>query len=385
MATKKKELYVIEGDRDAPVDATNGADMASNDNDVGSELRRAREARNIDIERASRDLKIRGEYLDALEQSKVYALPGVPYAIGFLRTYAEYLDLDVTEMVRRFKAEITDMQDDSDLVFPKPVKEGRLPGRALGILSIVLMAAAYGGYYLYSHSGDDAKPSATAATPNGAKKTASAAISSSTPKTAATKAPPVTPVTKSATKKPAEPKIAKAPSPAATTPQPAKKPAAIAGAAPNTGATDVKPAPPAKTVDKTAAKKVVKTAAVKKPTPVEQPKTGKTKTGKTKAGKSKKDKPKQVAALPGGARIQLRAKAKCWVQIRERNGRNVIARVMRKGEKFIVPNKPGLIMHVGNAGGLEVTLDGKVLKPLGPPHLAIRYISLDPKRLVRRR
>ncbi len=370
MATKKKELYVIEGDRDAPVDATNGADMASNDNDVGSELRRAREARNIDIERASRDLKIRGEYLDALEQSKVSALPGVPYAIGFLRTYAEYLDLDVTEMVRRFKAEITDMQDDSDLVFPKPVKEGRLPGRALGILSIVLMAAAYGGYYLYSHSGDDAKPSAIAATPNSAKKTASAAISSSTPKTAATKVPPVTPVTKSATKKPAEPKTAKAPSPAATTPQPVKKPAAIAGAAPNTGAADTKPAPPAKTVDRPAAKKVVKTAAVKKPTP---------------AGKPKTAKPKQVAALPGGARIQLRATAKCWVQIRERNGRNVIARVMRKGEKFIVPNKPGLIMHVGNAGGLEVTLDGKVLKPLGPPHLAIRYISLDPKRLIRRR
>src|SRR3974390_443477 len=78
---------------------------------VGQELRAARLRRGDDLATVSRALKIRKDHLDALEEDKFEALPGRTYAMGFVRSYAEYLGLDSVQCVERFKAEIAGRSD----------------------------------------------------------------------------------------------------------------------------------------------------------------------------------------------------------------------------------------------------------------------------------
>jgi len=60
---------------------------------VGSALRRAREIREITLDEAARDTKLRGDQLRALEEEDFEALGDPVYARAMLRTYAQYLGL----------------------------------------------------------------------------------------------------------------------------------------------------------------------------------------------------------------------------------------------------------------------------------------------------
>lgn len=74
--------------------------------EIGSSLREARLRKSIEINDAERDTKIRGKYLRALETESFDVLPGQAYIKSFLRSYADYLDLDgqlfVDEYTSRF-------------------------------------------------------------------------------------------------------------------------------------------------------------------------------------------------------------------------------------------------------------------------------------------
>src|SRR5512132_2893928 len=60
---------------------------------VGSALRRAREIREITLDEAARDTKLRSDQLRALEDEEFDALGDAVYARAMLRTYAQYLGL----------------------------------------------------------------------------------------------------------------------------------------------------------------------------------------------------------------------------------------------------------------------------------------------------
>lgn len=70
----------------------------------GAKLKAAREARGIDLDRASIETHISFEYLDGLEKEKITLLPGETYLTGFLRNYAEYLNLNPEELVSIYQA-----------------------------------------------------------------------------------------------------------------------------------------------------------------------------------------------------------------------------------------------------------------------------------------
>ena len=55
--------------------------------------------------------------------------------------------------------------------------------------------------------------------------------------------------------------------------------------------------------------------------------------------------------------------------------------VLKAGQSYPVPDRPGLSMRAGNAGGLDVTVDGKPAAPLGPIG-AVRNVALDPQSLA---
>jgi len=62
--------------------------------EIGTTLRDARVRRDISLQRAEDDTKIRVKYIQAMENEDFDVLPGGTYVKGFLRTYAEYLGID---------------------------------------------------------------------------------------------------------------------------------------------------------------------------------------------------------------------------------------------------------------------------------------------------
>ncbi|NLW07820.1 MAG: helix-turn-helix domain-containing protein, partial [Clostridia bacterium] len=72
---------------------------------IGTILRNARLDKGISLREVEEATKIRLRYLEALENGEFEQLPGRVYALGFLRSYARFLGLDVKELTERFKAE----------------------------------------------------------------------------------------------------------------------------------------------------------------------------------------------------------------------------------------------------------------------------------------
>jgi Helix-turn-helix domain len=66
---------------------------------IGPVLRRARLLRGKSIGEASRETRIRAEYLQALERERFDNLLGDVYVRGFLRSYSSYLGLDSEKVV----------------------------------------------------------------------------------------------------------------------------------------------------------------------------------------------------------------------------------------------------------------------------------------------
>ena len=74
----------------------------------------------------------------------------------------------------------------------------------------------------------------------------------------------------------------------------------------------------------------------------------------------------------------LQATADSWIQVRDADHRVLFSGVLKAGQSYPVPDQPGLSMRAGNAGGLDVTVDGKPAAPLGPIG-TVRNIALDPQ------
>jgi hypothetical protein len=70
------------------------------DNPIGSLLHYHREKRNLDLERVSEDLRIRQDYLKAMEQGHFDLLPSGIYQRSFVKAYAEYLKLDADNVLK---------------------------------------------------------------------------------------------------------------------------------------------------------------------------------------------------------------------------------------------------------------------------------------------
>ena len=82
-----------------------------------------------------------------------------------------------------------------------------------------------------------------------------------------------------------------------------------------------------------------------------------------------------AAAVPGG--LVLRAVTDSWIEIRSGTAPPVYSGLLRQGQSYAVPQQQGLTLVTGNAGGLEVLVDGQAMPPLGLPGAVMRDIELD--------
>ncbi len=77
---------------------------------VGPALRKARQARGVSIAEASRDTRIRPEFLRALEDEEFDRLLGDVYVRGALRSYATYLAVPADRVLQRYARAVGEME-----------------------------------------------------------------------------------------------------------------------------------------------------------------------------------------------------------------------------------------------------------------------------------
>lgn len=404
MARTTRKLSVV-SDHGEAEGLDQGYDERAYDLTVGGILRDARERAGYSLREVASLLRIRHAYLQAMEEGRFKDLPGSVYAVGFLKTYAELLDLDVDDLVRRFKSEIDGAPQHTELNFPAPVPEGRMPGGGLVLIALLLGGLVYGGWY-YLASNDRTVAEIVAPLPE-----RFAALIGIAPDPVVAPLPePVTPAAPEA-ETPAAPSapVAEAPLPAvedapSDTPAPARAADSGAPALPAAPSIDdtppTVPVSPAEESPATALNQRLDDPATPAQTPapataiIADPQPTSPPAAEIPAAAAAGDvasvppplppaeEPAEAVAPTPDNGIVITATAQSWVQIRDAEGNLVMTRVLEPGEVYPVPQTDGLRMVTGNAGGLSITVDGEEAPSLGGPGDVVRDVALNGAQLL---
>ncbi len=144
--------------------------------EIGPSLREARTKRGLSAEDVQKAIRIRGRYLNALEDESWDLLPGDAYTKGFLRTYAEFLGLNGTLYVDEFNSRFA--RHEEEPFVPEAIARGGATGIGVlrplvAIAAIVAVVAAVAAWKLHGSSTGRtpaAQPTAAAATKPAARK-----------------------------------------------------------------------------------------------------------------------------------------------------------------------------------------------------------------------
>ncbi len=328
---RRIHLREISGDLDAPLDT------------VGQDLRAARLRRGDDLATVSRALKIRKDHLEALEEDRIEALPGRTYAVGFIRSYADYLGLAAVQCVERFKAEIAGRSDTNTptITVIDEDAERRMPHGWKIMAGVIVVLVLYGAYQLAA-SADRMLSEQTVAPP-----------------------PPVT-----------RPVPHKPPPPVQlTVQQPLTSPLdtslpfgdTVAGgqangqpgaAAPNAAGGMSNP------LQATTTTTGVQPSGVAAAPPLPQ--------GEVYGANNK------------GSRVVLRMRDTARVLVQGPDGRVYMNRTLKPGDTYQLPNMVGLTLTTSNAGAVEVDLDGQPVGVMGRNQETGEALSLDPQSIMDR-
>ena len=395
---------------------------------VGELLRLTRERLGHELQSVANQLRIRLSYLEAIEESRFRDLPGTTYAIGFVRSYADYLGLDGPDIVRRFREEAARIHGRTKLIFPNLAIEGKVPRAAILLVSALTLGLAYTAWYVLSSRQDHdvpviaevpdrlialtpqdgegsgvsvPPPDPTVLTPSPAvpqpetsavspgpqpDATPSGTAASAGDGAAVQPAPDVTsPETDAVADVPtvAAPEVPaavpEAPAPSADVSQPSEPQVeADAPTAPADAATVPPPAPTAGALTAEAAAPTPPQDTASSPSIIVESIPPAPATPSVQAPEQL-----QQAALVEGARgVVLEARMDSWIKVVDANGKTVTNQVLKAGDRYVVPDQPGLILRTGNAGGLDVLVGGQKSPPLGEVGEVHQKIVLDPDLLM---
>lgn len=119
---------------------------------LGQQLRSARETAALTIEEAAVVTHIPREHLAALESDNLASLPGPPFSAGFIRIYAEALQLPVEPLLELYYAQAGEVPSVVAGRSVPTVRRGRqlmlgslLLVAALGVVLAVLVTNTFGG------------------------------------------------------------------------------------------------------------------------------------------------------------------------------------------------------------------------------------------------
>ncbi len=292
---------------------------------VASELKSEREKRKISLTHIASETRISLRHLESLEEGRFSDLPGGIYNRAFLRAYCEALQLDnLQEIMQRYESELpanADKTPRSKIYLPSQSRSFHIS--PLLIWGIMLLLSATGLFF--------SRNWITAVFSPYFSHTPPAAVPYEPARTKPVQTPPVV------TAKPAEP----------TAPPTSLVPATVEPT-PSSPAPSV-PAQPPVVGSPTPAGTAAPTAL-----PSTQPLT---------AG---------VAATQQ-LRLEISATAECWVSL-DKDGSPVFRKTMQPGEIQQVSAGEKFQIILGNAGGIQLKINGKPAKPLGKPGEVIKLI-----------
>lgn len=323
---------------------------------VGQDLRTARLRRGDDLASVSRVLKIRRDHLEALEEDRLEALPGRAYAVGFVRSYAEYLGLDAAQCVERYKLEIAGRSDNTTPVHVIEEDENRrLPQGWIIVAGVVVLLLAYGAYRLVVSADEMLTQPVTPAPP----------VAAATKKSVETKTdvPPAANLSGAAGETTSVAPGAMGTQPSSSVPAPSVPGAGMGGSA----SIPPQPQPMANGMPESNVPAQPGQAAIAPPM--------------------------QVAALPPGQiygaqnrnpRLVLRVHVATRILVQGPKKAVFINRTLKPGDTYQVPNQVGLTLTTPNGGAVELDLDGQAMGFAGRDQQMTEALSLDPQSIVDR-
>lgn len=387
---------------------------------VSELLKTTRERAGQDLQVISQVLRIRYIYLEAIEGGRYDELPGKTYVVGFVRAYAEHLGLDSNEVVKRFKQEVDGLEGRSELMFPSPVTEQSVPGGAIIMIGLVVLAAAYGGWYFLSsqdRSVAELVPDLPAKfsemmdrVKNGQQEEAPAPVETAQETPMGEQAPSVSNEQVSETDaqdmaQKAMESLEKAKAETKETEQ------VVETVKLNEKANDEvvtqdqaeQEAAPQNVVEETA-EEVVETveekveetvaaapAETESSTTTETPVPPSAEAEETTSTVEEKVETTSTPAVENEApaepqvmteKVMLKAVDYSWIQVTDADGNVIHTQVLNEGEEYQIPQTQGLILRTGNAGGLEIYVDGTKVPSIGEAGEVRRKVQINPEKLL---
>ncbi|MFA6002231.1 MAG: helix-turn-helix domain-containing protein [Thermoleophilia bacterium] len=111
--------------------------------EIGTTLRDARVRKDISLQQAEEDTKIRVKYIQAMENEDFDILPAGTYVKGFLRTYAGYLDLDYQLLIDEFNERFGSGDHREHVIQPPKTANTEAPRkRPANYLIVAILAVA---------------------------------------------------------------------------------------------------------------------------------------------------------------------------------------------------------------------------------------------------
>lgn len=292
---------------------------------LGKILKQAREAKKVSITQASQTLRIREAFLVALENDTFEEIPGKTYIVGFIRSYAHYLDLNAPQMTALFYKEHDADAFINRFILPKPLQENATPSKRITLYVLLALAALFCAWYaleLYQ------------ATEPTKKFDPIENVSSEISHTE------ILPTETTPTEQLVDEKVTTLES------------------------TDLKEE-----------KEDLGSPTPSTPSQEEQ-------TSQPTPASLKLDTAQEQTPETSSKGITLVAQKDSWIQITAIDGTIVVDKILKTNETFQVPQQDDLYLTTGNAGGLTVILDGKKLPPLGAVGTVERNISLNKQELL---
>ncbi|MDR3326505.1 MAG: DUF4115 domain-containing protein [Rhodospirillaceae bacterium] len=325
-------------------------------NNVGSILRKTREQNKQSIDFVSNVLKIREQYLRSIENGCLDNFLETPYIIGFVRSYAEYLGLNSKEIVCRFRKENIEVNNKNKLEFYSSILDkNKHTNFLLGIaifasIALVLSQCLNVWFFKPVNNYSEFAPPIK----NDSKLSKDSAISSSTKD--------IVDINQSKDINNVESN--------------------------NNVKSNTQSSESSKNVSKLSSISTVQSTGTEKdlipPNIIENNQNENTISSTITYNKDiktetlGKNKLTEDSIVSSTSNVVLISKEDCWIEIRNRENKIMQQRLLYKGENYTIPSlEAGLIMTVGNAGGMSLLIDGKATKTLGHIGMVRRNIPLD--------
>lgn len=362
----------------------------------GEVLRAAREKRKLSLEDVSAAIHVRAAQLRAIEEGNIDALPGMTYAVGFVKSYASYLKLNPIDLGNKFKAEHGALKPlMPDLPEIKPVVESRMPDpRIVGVAAFFAVVVLLGWTLLGSDdtSGELDIAPVTVASADGSDVAVEIAPENVTDEVAGEEAKATVEtggspedVADAAADKDKAAEAAKAEEKKAEEKKEQAE-AAKAEKEKEQAAEKAKAeAEAAAQQEETAEAVVDEDAVVAEDTVAADTDAAKKKAAAEAVASAamQAEAVEEPITIRKSGRVALRAKQTSWVQVSDASERVVFKKLLRAGEQYTVPEGKGYTLITTNAGGLDVIVDGKTAPSLGKSGEILRGLPLDPAELTR--